>query len=164
MSSAFLLYCDGSTRSHNGGVGPSGYSVIVTNSSGTAVIDKIISPLFPRDKIDKMELLAVLEAFKWLLNHNFTSAVIFSDNQEVVNGCNKKMNNWISNGFIGVKYIETWKKIAEIKQKIGDRVYVEKVKAHQKRGDSWNNEADKLAKLASSPANPNKTSNKNNYF
>lgn len=161
---SLLLYCDGSTRSNSNGTGPSGFSVIITNANGTAVIDKIISPLFLRDKSDRMELLAVREAFKWLKNHNFTSAVIFSDNQAVVDGYNKKMNNWISNGFLGIKYVELWKDIAELKQKMGDRVYVEKVKAHQKREGSWNNEADKLAKIASNPNNPNKMKERNSSY
>jgi ribonuclease HI len=133
----------------------SGYSVLVLSSNGNSVIDKIISPLFMRDKSDRMELMALREALRWLKDHNFMSAVIFSDSQFVIDGYNKKLNNWIGNGFLDTKYIEVWKSIAELKQKLGNKVYVEKIKAHQKRSN-WNNEADKLAKIASSPTNPNK--------
>lgn len=154
---SYVLYCDGSSR---GNPGPSGYGVLITNAKGNAVVDRIISPLFSRDTSARMELMALREAMKWLQNHNFMSAVIFSDAQFVVDGYNKYLNKWIGGGFKGVEYLETWKDIAEIKQKIGDKIYVEKVKAHQKRNDSWNNEADKLAKQASNPMNPNKVNPK----
>ena len=149
---SYILYCDGSSR---GNPGPSGYSVVVTSANGKSVVDKIISPHFNRDSSDRMELMALREALDWLKGRNFMSAVIFSDSQFVVDGYNKNLNKWLGGGFLNVKYVEIWKSIADLKMKIGDKVYVEKVKAHQKR-ENWNNEADKLAKIASSPSNLNK--------
>ena len=153
---SYVLYCDGSSR---GNPGWSGYSVVVTSENGNSVIDKIISPVFRNDTSDRMELMALREALKWLKSHNFISAVIFSDSQMVVDGYNKHLSKWTGSGFLNVKHIEVWKDIAESKQKIGDKVYVEKIKAHQKRSN-WNNEADRLAKVASSPSNPNKATSK----
>lgn len=149
---SYFLYCDGSSR---GNPGPSGYSVIVISAINETVVDKIISPLFSRDSSERMEVMALKEALEWLLHHNFMSAVIFSDSQTVVDGFNKNLNKWIGSGFINVKYIEDWKNIAELKQKLGNKVYVEKIKAHQRR-NNWNNEADRLAKIASNINNPNK--------
>lgn len=153
---SYILYCDGSSR---GNPGWSGYSVVIVSENGKSVVDKIISPVFRNETSDRMELMALREAMNWLKSHNFISAVIFSDSQMVVDGYNKHLDKWTGSGFINTKHIEVWKNIAESKQKIGNKVYVEKIKAHQKR-NNWNNEADRLAKVASNPSNPNRATSK----
>lgn len=148
---SLLLYTDGSCRG-NGPNSMGGYSVIILNSRGDAVIDKIISPRFSNTNSFVMELQALNASMDYLLHHNFLNAVIFTDNQEIVDNYNKKLNKWIGSGFLDVKNLEIWKNIGRIKQKIGNKVDVVKIKAHQKRSN-FNNEADRLAKFASSYKN-----------
>jgi len=144
---SYFLYCDGSTRKN----GSSGYSVIVLDPYDQ-VVEHIISPRFSSGDSNEMELRAIIEGIKWLSRHNHLNSAIYSDSKYVVDGYNN-LSKRIYTSFKNQKHIELWKELAELKMRLGDTFTLEKVKGHQNRADSWNNQADRLAKEASSIKN-----------
>jgi len=110
---------------------------------------------------NKMELLAVVEALKQILEHNKRNCVykVYSDSAYVVNAINKgwlyqwRMRGWKTASGDPVKNIGLWKRVYRLLRQlqVNDRqVLFVKVKGHS--GNPLNEYADKIAKAAKAEA------------
>ena len=67
---------------------------------------------------NKMELLSVINALKSLKNGALLYDInVYSDSQYVVKGINEWSSGWISRNFSGVKNVELWKELLQLKDK-----------------------------------------------
>lgn len=104
---------------------------------------------------NRMELMAVIEAFKKILvkSNNNDTFEIFSDSAYVVNTINNnwietwQSNNWKTTKGENVKNKDLWESLIELRRKINQKgvvVTITKIKGHS--GNTFNELVDKLAK------------------
>lgn len=140
-----ILYTDGSVlkekRTDSNGVG--GFGVIALHgTTNQKLFEKKDSAI--KTTNNRMELTALLEAFKYLDNNNFHSAVIRSDSEYVINPLNKGwIHKWHKDGYKDKANSDIWKQIYPLHLKFRGLVTIEWVKGHST--DEQNNLVDKLA-------------------
>lgn len=151
-----LLYTDGSVlkekKTDSNGIG--GFGVLAINAtSKVKLFEKSDSAV--KTTNNRMELTALLEAFKYLDNNNFHSAIIRSDSEYVVNPLSKGwIHKWHKDSYKDKANSDIWKQIYPLFMKYKGLVVVEWVKGHA--DDEFNNAADKLATGASNKRKHNK--------
>lgn len=140
-----LIYTDGSVlkeaRTDSNGIG--GYGVIVLNeTTNQKLFEKKDSAV--KTTNNRMELTALLEAFRYLDNNNFHSATIRSDSEYCINPLNKGwIHKWHKNSYADKANSDIWKQIYPLYMKFKGLVKIEWVKGHST--DEQNNLVDKLA-------------------
>lgn len=95
---------------------------------------------------NRMEMLAVLEALKWISDNGIQGATIWSDSQYVVNGMTIWRAGWQRRGYQkkgGLKNLEMWIEMHSADE--GIEVNYRWVRGHS--GDPGNERADALAEL-----------------
>lgn len=94
-----------------------------------------------------MEIMAVMECMKRILKDRIRErpVIIRSDSQYVVNGTMTWMHTWADNDWLGVKNVELWKEMYEVRAKFSGfhSLRVEWVKGHA--GVYWNEVVDRMA-------------------
>lgn len=139
--------------------GPGGWAAVFNTASKCRTIsgnEKLTTN-------NRMELKAVIEAFKKIVNRkNHKTDVqydIYSDSAYVVNTINNhwidawKKNNWQTTKREDVKNRDLWEEFDELKTKadnLGIQITLNKVKGHS--GNTFNELVDKLAKAESMKA------------
>ena len=94
---------------------------------------------------NQMELLAVIVAYKYLLENNISEkTIIITDSQYVVNGINVWKKNWKLKNWKDVKNKELWILLDQLESKLST-VSVEWIKGHN--GHEGNEMADELATI-----------------
>lgn len=140
------IYTDGAC---SGNPGPGGWAVVIGLSSG---IEKI-SGGSKETTNNRMELMAYVEALKYIYDKKIKKADIYSDSAYVVNSINNKwikkwvVNGWKTSGRKEVKNKDLWEmqiKICEAIKLRGVKINLIKVKGHA--GNALNEYADELAK------------------
>lgn len=112
------------------------------------------------------ELMGMLEAMRLIQDYNsqnpikLETAVIHSDSQYVVNGLNEYMTNWKKNNWKksdgkSVLNSEVWSELDRIQDQLKSEVKLSTVWVRGHNGDFGNENADRLASIASTKANGN---------
>ena len=137
-NSYIKIYTDGAC-SGNPGKGAFAFIILKDNE----VIHKF-SNGFKLTTNNRMELLAVIEALKYIKNLNILNNIeIYSDSKYVVDSINKKwLDNWIIKNFKNVKNIDLWKEYLKISNGL-DLIFFW-VEGHSI--NRYNNECDKIAR------------------
>jgi len=134
----YLCYTDGSCKAGDGAPGGWGFHVVAPDApplegygSATGTLAKV------------MEYRAVAEALAVLPLG--ASAVVFSDNQSLVENLTKRFADWRANGFVNVDplVVESLRRIAAILDERGLAVRWQWVRGHN--GNFGNERADTLA-------------------
>lgn len=96
------IYTDGAAK---GNPGPGGYGIVLESGS----LRKELSQGFRRTTNNRMELLAVIEAFKAIRKNNI-EIYVYSDSKYVVDAINKGwLFNWEKKAYKGKKNVDLWK-------------------------------------------------------
>lgn len=132
MSNILLIYTDGACE---GNPGPGGWAVVMPDG-------KHESRGYRHTTNNRMELMAIIRAMELAAGQK---AIIHSDSQYVVNGCNQWLAGWVKSGWKNgtVKNIDLWQKIRELKN---DLFEIRWVRGHN--GHAGNEKADRLAVAA----------------
>lgn len=151
------VYTDGGRRDV-GGVFHAGYGIAMYHEDGS--IETHQKPLQEKSS-NYAEIVAVLDVFKIMLDRKLNKVNIYSDSSYTVDGINKYLKNWSTNGWLTknlkqIKNLELWKEMHEIKIKLLEanlRYKVTWVRSHSDTDKSadfseGNVLADKLATLA----------------
>lgn len=138
MRAEFLCYTDGSCKA--GDSAPGGWGFVIKEPSGSEreAFGKA------RETLAKvMEYRAVAEALAVLPEG--AHAVVFSDNQSLVENLEKKLKDWRASGFARVDalIVESVKRIADTITSKQLTVHFQWVRAHN--GNTGNERADQLA-------------------
>lgn len=146
-SDGINIYTDGSSL---GNPGPGGWGVVVVEDS------KIIKELGGFDKNttnNRMELMAVIEALKYIRKSDFQNIVksdftIFADSSYVLLGITSWVYNWEKNGWRTSNKKEVlnqdlWKELIILVRSYDNKINWEKVKGHS--GHIYNDRADEIA-------------------
>lgn len=140
------IYTDGAC---SGNPGPGGWATVWCD--GDNIIDRRGGE--PLTTNNRMELLAVLEALKWISSENKSVAYeVYSDSAYVINAITKcwlqgwRMRGWKTSSGDEIKNIEVWKQLYNLLVKVQSthKVTFYKVKGHN--GDPMNEYADKIAR------------------
>lgn len=136
------IYTDGSCLG-NPGVG--GWAFLILRDDG--IISQFGSNIYTTNNI--MEMTAVLEGMKYMIENNFDTASIHTDSNYVKQGItlwSKKwiVNNWKSSTGKPIKNIELWKNIINLNNQLN--ISWKWVKAHDI--DKYNNMVDNIANNA----------------
>lgn len=136
------IYTDGSSL---GNPGPGGWGMVVVKD------DKIINELGGFEKQttnNRMELMAVIESFRYLKNSNFSEVEINADSSYVLLGATSWVFNWEKNGWRTANKKEVlnqdlWKELISLIRNCKTKINWEKVKGHS--GHVYNDRADEIA-------------------
>jgi ribonuclease HI len=137
------IYTDGAC---SGNPGPGGWGVVILKDE--EVLKHSGSHIDTTN--NRMELLAVCKALEYLNSIERQKANIYSDSAYVVNAINEcwikkwKERGWKTSKDENVKNKDLWERIDKMLKILKD-VRIIKVKGHN--GDTFNEEADRLAKL-----------------
>jgi ribonuclease HI len=130
-----------------GNPGPGAYGFVVDHDS--SIRERAIP--VAATTVGEMEVRALLEALLYTSADLPMSPVrIICDSQYVVNGYNEWMAGWETKGWHkkgGLAHAALWKDIAAMKRRIGNRVTVEWIRAHQNIG-GLNDKVDALVNSA----------------
>ena len=131
------IYTDGSCI---GNPGNGGWAAIINANGDT----KKISGSEKNTTNNRMELIAVISALKYVQNENIE---LFTDSKYTKDGIEKWIYNWKKNGWKtankqSVKNIDLWQDLDQLNQK--KNVHWNWVKGHS--NNEYNNMADKLAR------------------
>ena len=131
------IYTDGAC---SGNPGRGGWAAIIIDGEK---VEKI-SGASENTTNNRMELIAVISALKYVQNENIE---LFTDSKYTKDGIEKWIYNWKKNGWKtankqSVKNIDLWQDLDKIKQK--KNVHWNWVKGHT--NNEYNNMADKLAR------------------
>lgn len=148
------IYTDGACSENPG---PGGWAAVFNTASKC----RTISGNEKNTTNNRMELKAVIEAFKRILKSENTEAQydIYSDSAYVVNTINNhwieawKKNNWQTTKHEDVKNKDLWEEFDALKTKakmLGICVTLNKIKGHS--GNTFNELVDKLARAESMKA------------
>ena len=151
------LFSDGAC-SGNGKEGncPGGYGTILQAfNNGQIVAEREYSQGYINTTNNRMELKAVIEAFKKVLSKNLSDAEyeLYSDSAYVVNSINNgwidkwQQNNWKTTKNDDVKNRDLWEELAFLRNRtrsLGIYIKIIKIKGHA--GNTFNELVDKLAK------------------
>lgn len=148
MDKTIRIYTDGAC---SGNPGPGGWATVWCD--GDALKDHRGGE--PQTTNNRMELLAVLEALRWICKQGKSKLVayeIYSDSAYVVNAITKcwlqnwRMHKWKTSSGDEVKNKEIWQQMDKLLSKVrtGYQVSFHEVKGHA--GDPMNEYADKIAK------------------
>jgi ribonuclease HI len=136
-----LIYTDGACV---GNPGPGGSAMIVVKDDN--IIHKFIHKQ-PKTTNNRMELLAILEALKWLKNNSYGSAIIRSDSLYCLNPLVKGwIYKWERENYKNKHNSDLWKQIFPIYEELKDSIDLEWVKGHS--GEKYNTLVDYLAEKA----------------
>ena len=136
------IYTDGSSL---GNPGPGGWGVVILEN------EKIIKELggFDKDTTNnRMELMAAIEALKYIKKSNLENVEIFADSNYVLSGITSWIFNWEKNGWRTANKKEVlnqdlWKELVLLTREIKTKIKWEKVKGHS--GHVHNDRADEIA-------------------
>jgi ribonuclease HI len=143
MPKIIEIYTDGSSL---GNPGPGGWGVVITEN------DKVIKELGGCEKNttnNRMELLAVISALKYVLeDHKNDEVVIHADSSYVLGGVTTWIHNWEKNGWRTANKKEVlnqdlWKELISLVREFKGKLSWQKVKGHN--GHVHNERADELA-------------------
>ncbi len=142
----YLIYSDGSCL---GNPGPGGWAFIVLHKSHTWSILETFSGSNPDTTNNRMEMIAGLEALKWLLEKKISPCIIKTDSQYLCQGIKNWLPNWKKRGWKTaqghpVKNQDLWREIDRIQNHT--HVQWEWVKGHSV--DQWNQKVDIAARNA----------------
>ena len=123
------IYTDGSSL---GNPGPGGWGVVILEN------EKIIKELggFDKDTTNnRMELMAAIEALKYIKKSNLENVEIFADSNYVLSGITSWIFNWEKNGWRTANKKEVlnqdlWKELVLLTREIKTKIKWEKVKGH----------------------------------
>lgn len=128
------LYTDGAC---SGNPGPGGWCYILeykgTEKEGSGYLEYTTN--------NQMELQAVLEGLRILVNVEPCEINLYSDSQYVTRTINEWLSGWVKTNFKGKKNIEMWKEYLELSK--NHKVQAIWVKAHN--GHSYNERCDSIA-------------------
>ncbi len=128
-----IIYTDGSCLKNPDG--PGGWAALILDKE----YEWEIVGNDPSTTNNKMELQAVIEALKFVVDYDIT---IYSDSTYVIKGITEWIDNWIRKDWKKVKNVELWKELYDL---VKDRdVKWEWVKAHA--NNEYNNRVDILAR------------------
>lgn len=143
MSKVIEIYTDGSSL---GNPGPGGFGVVITEN------DKVIKELGGYEKNttnNRMELMAVISALKYILaDHKDDKVIIHADSSYVLGGVTTWIHNWEKNGWRTANKKEVlnqdlWKELISLVRAFKGDLSWQKVKGHA--GHVHNERADELA-------------------
>lgn len=144
-----FIYTDGSCSLNNKNDtnfdGCGGCATIVCDEE--KIVDEIVGH-YKNTTNNRMELRAVLNAFKYVESKD-EKCEIFIDSAYIVNCFEQKWyKKWLSNGWRtsnrqAVKNVDLWKEIIHIYNRISNRITITKIKGHS--GNAMNERADMLA-------------------
>ena len=144
-----FIYTDGSCSLNNKNDttfdGCGGCATVICN--GDTVVEEIVGH-YRNTTNNRMELMAVLNAMKYIEN-TAENCELFIDSAYIVNCFEQKWyKKWLSNGWRtsnrqAVKNVDLWKQIIHIYNRVSNRVTISKVKGHS--GNEMNERADMLA-------------------
>jgi ribonuclease HI len=144
-----FIYTDGSCSLNNKNDtnfdGCGGCATVVCDEE--KIVDEIVGH-YKNTTNNRMELRAVLNAFKYVESKD-EKCEIFIDSAYIVNCFEQKWyKKWLSNGWRtsnrqAVKNVDLWKEIIHIYNRTSNRITITKVKGHS--GNAMNERADMLA-------------------
>lgn len=148
MSKIVRIYTDGAC---SGNPGPGGWATVWCDGDDKVQDRRGGEPLTTNNR---MELLAVLEALRWIKSNNKTTVYeIYSDSAYVINAITKcwlqgwRMRGWQTSSGDQIKNLEVWQQLYNVLTEVQSAHYqvtFHKVKGHS--GDPINEYADKIAK------------------
>jgi ribonuclease HI len=122
-----LIFTDGASE---GNPGPAGWAAIIIYTDNTvksvgAVSSMKVAEIGGREARatnNRMELMAAIEALRWVINHQFPDYFrlnIYSDSAYLVNGMNQWIHGWQKNGWQTkekktVSNIDEWKELLRL--------------------------------------------------
>lgn len=139
-----IIYTDGACSNNPGG--PGGWAATLNYEDRY----DIISGYDISTTNNRMELVAVVEALKYLINKRYTKIIVNSDSAYVVNGVNKGwIYEWVKKGWKtkqggDLANADLWKQIYEFCTSKNLTIVFNKVPAHT--GHTFNEIADEEAK------------------
>ena len=108
------IYTDGAC---SGNPGPGAFAYIIVDSQDNVLCQ--YSQGFEMTTNNRMELMAVIIALKEAANKGYSSALVFSDSQYVVNAINKGwLIDWQRHNFKDKKNVDLWKDFIAIQRTI----------------------------------------------
>lgn len=134
MKHTYLIATDGLCKNNQAAGGQKGTwaFVVYRTDSDTILGGKQGSDASTTN--NRMEMLAMLEALKWVAKTKNASAQILSDSQLVVKGINEWMNGWAARGWTRhngqLENADLWKEIYTAYTAVKGRVEIVKVKGH----------------------------------
>lgn len=143
MQEIIEIYTDGSSL---GNPGPGGWGVVITGGN------KVLKELGGYDKNttnNRMELLSVIEALKYIIkNYKDNKVIIHADSAYVLGGVTTWIHNWEKNGWRTANKKEVmnqdlWKELITLVREFKGELSWQKVKGHA--GVEHNERADVIA-------------------
>lgn len=144
VNKAIMVYTDGACSNNPGG--PGGWAATINYDDRY----DIISGYHVSTTNNRMELTAVVEVMKYLIDKKYTKIIINSDSAYVVNGVNKGwIHEWAKKGWktkagSDLANADLWKKLYKLYTSKKLTIVFNKVAAHS--GHTFNEIADEEAK------------------
>lgn len=140
------IYTDGSSL---GNPGPGGWGVLVVKNEELGIKSDIeLGGGEENTTNNRMELMAAIEALKYIQKSKFENVEIFADSNYVLSGITSWIFNWEKNGWRTANKKEVlnqdlWKELVRLTREIKTKIRWEKVKGHS--GHVHNDRADGIA-------------------
>jgi ribonuclease HI len=148
MNKIIEIFTDGSSL---GNPGPGGWGTVITIDGKTF---HELGGFESHTTNNRMELMAVIEALKYINNeHQNGEIIIHADSAYVLGGVNGWIENWEKNGWRTANKKEVmnqdlWKELISLIRAFGGNLKWQKVKGHS--GHEHNDRADEIATQCSS--------------
>ncbi len=142
------IYTDGSSL---GNPGPGGWGFVIIKNEELGIKNDIEIGGYEKNTTNnRMELLAVIESFKYIKKSDFLNKkiTIFADSNYVLSGVTSWVYNWEKNGWRTANKKEVlnqdlWKELISLVRESNLKINWEKVKGHS--GHIYNDKADEIA-------------------